>query len=92
MTVLLYLLTLPLASDLLASLLGLRDGGQTPWRLVRVLLIALILLSLILWLEDPATFAIGAALMTIVIMQLIGYFAWRWLFIGIRKPKSGVDI
>ena len=85
MTVLLYLLTLPLASDLLASLLGLRDGGQTPWRLVRVLLIALILLSLILWLEDPAKYAIGAALMTIVIMQLIGYFTWRWLFIGIRK-------
>lgn len=85
MTVLLYLLTLPVASDLIASLLGLRDGGQTPWRLVRVLLDALILLSLILWLGDPATYAIGAALMTIVIMQLIGYFAWRWLFIGTRK-------
>lgn len=89
MTVLLYVLTLPLASDLIASLLGLRDGGgdggHTPWRLVRVLLDALILLSLILWLGDPATYAIGAALMTIVIMELIGYFAWRWLFIGIRK-------
>ncbi len=97
MTVLLYVLTLPLASDLIASLLGLRDGGgdggadrggnggHTPWRLVRVLLDALILLSLILWLGDPATYAISAALMTIVIMELIGYFAWRWLFIGIRK-------
>lgn len=101
MTVLLYVLTLPLASDLIATLLGLRDGGgggggygggngggnggHTPWRLVRVLLDALILLSLILWLGDPATYAIGAALMTIVIMELIGYFAWRWLFIGIRK-------
>ena len=85
MTVLLYLLTLPLASELIASLLGLRDGGQTPWRLVRVLLVAWILLSLMLWLHDQATYAIGAALMTIVIMQLMGYFAWRWLFIGIRK-------
>ncbi len=85
MTVLLYLLTLPLASDLIASLLGLRDGGQTPWRLIRVLLVALILLSLMLWLHDKATYAIGAAFMTIVIMELMGYFAWRWLFIGIRK-------
>lgn len=85
MTLLLYLLTLPLASDLIASVLGLRDGGQTPWRLVRVLIDALILLSLILWLEDLATYAIGAALMTIVLMEVIGYFAWRWLFIGIRK-------
>lgn len=102
MTVLLYVLTLPLASDLIASLLGLRDGrgdggggdgggngqgngGHTPWRLVRVLLDALILLSLILWLGDPATYATSAALMTIVIMELIGYVAWRWLFIGIRK-------
>lgn len=85
MTVLLYVLTLPLASDLIASLLGLRDGGHTSWLMVRVLLDALILLSLILWLGDPATYAISAALMTIVIMELIGYFAWRWLFIGIRK-------
>jgi hypothetical protein len=84
-TVLLYVLTLPLASDLIASLLGLRDGGHTPWRLVRVLLDALILLSLILWLGEPATYAIGAGLMTIVIMELAGYFAWRWFFIGIRK-------
>jgi len=92
-TLLLYVLTLPLASDFIASLLGLRDGGRdggrdrghTAWRLVRALLVALILLSLILWLGDPATYAISAALMTIVIMELIGYFAWRWLFIGIRK-------
>ena len=85
LTAMLCVLTLPLASDLIASLLGLRDGGQTPWRLVRVLIDALMLLSLILWLEDLATYAIGAALMTIVFMEFIGYFAWRWLFIGIRK-------
>jgi hypothetical protein len=88
-TILLYVLMMPLASDFIASLLGLRDGGSDgghiPWRLVRVLMDALILLTLILWLGDPATYAIGAALMTVVIMELIGFFAWRWLFIGIRK-------
>jgi|GEM_PF-3133745 len=86
MTVLVYLLALPLASELTASLLGLRDGGRTPWRLVRVLLVALVLLSLIRWLGDMATYAIGAALATIVSMQIIGYLVWRFFVIGIRQP------
>lgn len=85
MTVLLYLLALPLASDLIASLLGLRDGGLIAWKLVRILLVTLLLLSLILWLDDPATHAIGAAFGTILCMQLIGYFAWRSLAIGTRR-------
>ncbi len=86
MTGLLYLLALPLTSEFIASLLGVRDGGRTPWRLVRILLIALVMLSLILWLGDVATWAIGAALATIVFMQIIGYLVWRFVVIGIRKP------
>jgi hypothetical protein len=85
MTVVLALVMLPFASMFVASLLALRDGGQTPWRWVRILLFAACFLGLIVWIGDRATHAIGVALATVLVMQLAGYYAWRWWVIGVRR-------
>lgn len=88
MTALLYVLALPIASGTLAALLGLRDGGSLTWRLVRVLIYTLVILSTMLWFGKPAQHAFAGAFVTLLVFQSAGFFAYRRFGIGVRDADE----
>jgi hypothetical protein len=85
MTLLLTLLLLPFASAFLAALLGLRDGGHIAWGWVRMLLLATLFLSLMLWLGDAAVTATIIALVVVTVLHVAGFYLWRIFGTGLQN-------